>query len=688
MPKSWFTPFPALLLLFIAVPGVHGESFHTFHLAAVSENEADGGRPSPTSEGASPREGGNPVESALEPLIVTATRIEIPRSQLTKSVSVVTARERDEQQQFFIPELLDNEPGVYLRRLGGPGQWSSLTIRGAGSQHVQYQYNGFPLRDAADTQSTLQYFIEDLYAGSNLRQVEILKGSQSTLYGSQAMAGVVNIITDKWKQGTGAEVRSEFGAKNTYLVNGRLFHGQEGFYVDFNPIYLTSDGEKYGGDHGYYYENLGFTAGAGFRFTPDLTLEFSSIYYDTDLALSKVTPSLDANGDLVTNIADPEKHREGLLAQYGLTLNHTVSPCWNYSVRGAYTETERHYFWSRADGNRSNYDGSTAYVETQHHFSVTDWLGLLVGLDYEHSTYDGREPRNPNSGDFSPVKFEHDWYTWDVFSSAGFKLLEESLFINVGGRFTDHERFDSRLVGELSAAYLHKPWGTKIHGQVGSGYRTPSLYEIYGGYLFRGNLITIGNPDLEPEKSLGWEIGVEQALLGEVLKVGLTWFRMQFDKLIIYDGFTNRYANANEAVAQGFETYLKLRPHARVRLDLAYTYTDSKYRNRDDDEWIRKEYLPRNKVSGLLALNLPCDVTASLRALWQDEKIVPLYTPAWSRVRWEEPSVVTVDAALSWTFLKKYQAFLRVENLLDEDYTESAYAMPGRSFFGGVKFSF
>ncbi len=624
----------------------------------------------------------------IEPMVVTATRSETPQSQLTKSVSVVTAKDRDVQQQYFLPELLDNEPGVYLRRLGGVGQWSNLSIRGAGSQHVQYQYNGFPLRDAADTQTTIQYFIEDLYSGSNLKQVEILKGTQSTLYGSQAMGGVINIIPDKWKRGTGAEIRSEFGEYNTFLENGRFYHGQEQFYLDFNPIYITSDGQKNGGEHGFYYDNFGFTAGAGYRLSPDITLEFSSIYSSTDLALSKSSPGLDANGEVTPSLADPDKHREGLLAQYGLTMKHDVSPCWSYSLKGAYTETQRHYFWSTLGGDQSNYDGSTAYFETQHNIKITDWLGLLVGLDYELSYYDGREPSNPNANDYSPVSFKEKWASWDAFSLAGFKLLDESLFINLGGRLNDHEKFDPKVVGEVSMAYLYKPSGTKIHGQIGTGYRTPGLYEIYGGYLWNGNLITIGNPDLEPEESVGYELGVEQAILGEILKVGLTWFHTDFDNLILYDGFANRYANASKATAQGFETSLTVRPWPWLKLDAAYTYTDSEYINKDDDRWTRREYLPRNKVTGLLTLKLPYDITASFRTLWQDEKIVPLYDPAFNRVRWEEPSVVTFDAALSYTFLKKYQAYVRVENLADEDYTEGAYIAPGRSVFGGVKLTF
>jgi vitamin B12 transporter len=264
--------------------------------------------------------------------------------------------------------------------------------------------------------------------------------------------------------------------------------------------------------------------------------------------------------------------------------------------------------------------------------------------------------------------------------------MDESLFFNFGGRFNYPEEFDSRLVGEASAAYLFKDFGTKIHGHIGSGYRTPSLYEIYGGYLSNGNLITIGNPDLKPEESLGYEFGVEQAVLGEKVKVGLTWFHTDFDQLITYDGLANRYANADRARSEGIETYLAIAPWKWMRLNFAYTYADSEVE--DKEQWVRRTYLPRNKVSSVVTFLLPCDLTTSLRVSWQDEKIVPLYDPNFNSVRWEEPSVVTVDAAATYTFLKRYSAFLRVENILDEDYTESGYVMAGRSVLGGVKLTF
>ncbi|WP_448382156.1 TonB-dependent receptor plug domain-containing protein [Desulfosoma sp.] len=620
----------------------------------------------------------------LEPIVVTASRMETPISQVTKSVSVVSASDRDERQQYFLPDLFSTEPGVILRRLGGPGQWSNISLRGAGSQHTQFQYNGFPLRDAADTQSTLQYFIEDLYSGSNLRQVEILKGTQSTLYGSQAMGGVINILPETWKHGTGAEFRSEVGERNTFLENGRFYHGQDLLYFDFNPMYIKTDGLKNGGDHDFWYNNFGFTAGGGLKLTPNVTAEFSSVFYDADLALSRNTPSLDKNGNLVKNTADPKKHRKSLLGQYGLKMNHVVSSLWDYSLKGAYTETQRHYFWSDIPGHQSNYDGSTGYLETQHNVHLTDRFTLLFGADYESASYDGREPRNPIAQDYTAVPTKEAWYSWDLFSQASLELLDDALLLNIGGRFNNPQAFDSKVVGEASAAYFIKNTETKFRAQVGTGYRTPSLYEIYGGFLFRGTMITIGNPDLKPEESLGYEFGVEQTWLGGMVHTGLTWFHTDFDDLITYDGINNKYMNATKAKTEGFETYMDIGPWEWIKLSFSYTYVDPMYQTKEGD-WKRRTYTPRNKVGGVVTLILPQNLTVSLRGIWVSERIVPLYDPNFKTVNWKEPSYTTVDAALTYTFFKKHQLFLKVENLFDEDYTESGYGMPGRWVYGGFK---
>ena len=625
-----------------------------------------------------------PARKALaEDMVVTANRSETSREETTKSISVVGSEDRDEQQQYFLPKLLDSQPGVLLRSLGGLGQWSNISIRGAGSQYTQYQYNGMPLRDAADTQSTLQYFIEDMFSASNLDRVEILKGTNSVLYGSQAMGGVVNIMPQKWQPGLKAEWRSEFGPNSTYIGNARLAYGTERYYIDLSPTYLTTDGEKYGGEHGYAYDNKGGAFAAGFKPTGNTALEFNAILSDSELTLGQ-SPSLDALGNLVKNQAKPDENRESRMSQLGLSWNHEVSSFWDYSVKGSHTETERHYFWTRTPGDQSNYDGNINYLEMQHNLHPAEWLSFNLGASHEDSTYDGREPRDKYAGDYTAVDFDESWHANDLFGQAQLVFLDRSLFINLGGRYNNHEEFDDKTVWEASTAYLVKETGTKLHAQVATGYRTPGLYEIYGGYLANGQLVTIGNPNLSPEESTGYEAGIEQSLWKGKVQAGVTWFYTSFDDMITFDGVNNRYINASEGRNTGFETFLRSQPWEALRFDLAYTYIDSEYKN-ESFQWARKEYLPRNKVNLTITAYPLEKLSMALSLRWQDEKIVPLYDADYNSVRWREGSVATVDLAATYKPLPHLELFARVDNLLDKDYTESAYCMPGLSVYGGFK---
>lgn len=626
------------------------------------------------------------ITQVADDIVVTANRSETSKGEITKSVSIVGSEDRDEQQQYFLPKLLDSQPGVFFRSLGGLGQWSNISIRGAGSQYTQFQYNGMPLRDAADTQSTLQYFIEDMFSAGNLDRVEVLKGTNSVLYGSQAMGGVINIIPQRWQSGLKAEWRSEFGPNSTYIGNARLSYGTERYYIDINPTYLTTDGEKYGGAHGYAYDNTGGAVAAGFRPTDKTALEFNAVFSDSDLTLGS-SPSLDAFGNLIKNQAKEDENRESRMSQLGLSWSHEVSSFWDYAVKGSHTDTERHYFWTKAPGDHSDYDGSITYLEMQHNLHPTDWLTFNIGASYEESTYDGREPRNKNAGDYSPVDYDESWHAGDLFGQAQFALLDRSLFINLGGRFNSHEEFDDKTVWEASAAYLVKATGTKLHAQVSTGYRTPGLYEIYGGYLANGQLVSIGNPDLSPEESTGYEAGIEQSLWGNRVQAGITWFYTGFDDMITYDGVNNRYINATEGRNTGFETFLQVQPWDKLRLNLSYTSIDSEYKDRQS-MWARKEYLPRNKVNATLTVFPLENLSMAMSLRWQDEKIVPLYDAHYNSVRWREGSVATVDLAATYKVLPHLELFGRIDNLLDKTYTESAYCMPGLSVYGGLKLQY
>lgn len=629
---------------------------------------------------------------AIDPVVVTATRTETPLSETTKSIDVVTQKDMETQQQTFMPETLGTVPGVMFQSEGGPGQYSNINIRGAGSQHVQFQYNGIPLRDAADTQNTLQYFTEDLYGGSGINRIEVLRGTNSALYGSAAMGGVVNIIPQKWKQGFSAELRNEMGQHNTFIENGSLSYGEDKYYINFNPMYINSDGITNGGPNGYWYNNLGFTAGGGVKFGDNMALEVSNVTYSSDLALSSVSPSLDALHQLIKNQASADEHRESMLTLTGLNFTQQVSPCWDYTIKGAYGNTERHYFWSKTDGDQSNYDGTTTYIEMQHNVHATDWLTMTMGFDYDGATYEGREPRNVSQKIYQD--YNENWFGYDLFGQAQMAFFDKSLLFTGGLRFNDHEKFDPKVVGELSAAYIFKPTGTKLHTAFGTGYRTPSLYEIYGGYLYNGQVITIGNPDLKPEESTSYEVGITQPFWNDRIKVGVTWFHIDFDNLIIFDGFNYKYMNAQVGESEGIEAKVEAKLCKYLALGAAYTYAHSRYKATDADAWARTNYWPMNTFS-FIGTVYPIDrLSLSFKVSWEGDKIVPLYDTSYNKVLWNESGSTRLDLAATYKLVKNYKRvsdidiFMRVENLLDEDYTESGYTMPGRWIYGGIKMAF
>lgn len=608
----------------------------------------------------------------LDEVVVTATRTAIPLEESTKSIEVVTSEDKEAQQQNYLPELLDSLPGVLLKKTGGVGQWSKISIRGAGAQYTQYQYNGLPLRDIGDPQGALTYHVEDLFSGSNLDQVEVLKGTNSTLYGSDAMGGVINMIPQKWQGGLKTEVRTEVGPNSTVLGNARVAYGQETYYIDFNPLYVTTDGLPNDGAGDFYYDNLGFTLGAGVKPFDGASLEFTTLYYDSELGLGD-SPSIDADGNLIAQQADADQHREGQLYQLGLIWTHQLRSYWDYTLKGALSGTQRHYFFYDQEDAHSDYDGKTDYAEMQHNLHFTEWLTWTIGGEYEKQNYIGKEPSNPYAGDYTTIEFDKQRTSLDGFSQLQFALLERSLLLNLGGRYHAPEGFDEKTVWETSAAYIFKSIGTKVHAHVGTGYRAPSLYELYGGYVYNGTAITIGNADLVPEESLGWEVGVDQSLLDGRLKTGATYFKTEFDHLIDFDSATFAYLNVDTAETSGVETYVGYQPWRALKVNLAYTYTHLEGR----------KDIPRHKVDLVVTARPLEDLTVSCRVAYQDDKTVSV-----SGVAFKEAHPAIVDLAVTDKVSEHLDLFVRAENLFDTAYTQSGYTMPGLSVYGGVKLSY
>jgi len=322
---------------------------------------------------------------------------------------------------------------------------------------------------------------------------------------------------------------------------------------------------------------------------------------------------------------------------------------------------------------------------------------LTGGFDYDRASYSNREPIIQNSawnGLYESTNKE--WFGYDLFGLAQMAFFDKSLFFTGGLRFNDHENFPSRVVEEASAAYIFKQTGTKIHTAFGTGYRMPALYEIYGGYVnpVNGQTVTIGNPKLIPEESTSYDVGITQPFLDNKLNMGITWFYINADNLIIYNGFTNQYDNVNKGKTEGLEAKMEAKPCKYFSLTASYTYANSQFTPNNTSEWTRSWYWPMDTFA-FIGTVYPCDrLSISLKLLWEGDRIIPLYDPSFNQVLWKEPGDTRVDMVTTYKILKNYKEikdvdiFLKITNLFDERYTESGFQMPGRWIYGGVKMTF
>ena len=641
----------------------------------------------------------------MEPVVVTGTRTEVPLSQATKDISVVTNKDMQTLQQVSIPEAIDAVPGVMVQNQGGPGQYSPVNIRGVGSAYVQFQYNGVPLRDASDTQTAFQYLQADLFGQSGISRIEVLKGTNSVLYGSSAIGGVVNIIPQKWQTGFTGGFMSEIGPHSTFVENGGVAYGQNNFYINLNPTYITTDGISNGGPNSYWYRNFSFNGGAGIKLGNNTSLEVFNLSSTSDLALTSVFPSLNAQHQLVVNQASATDHVEGFINLTGAALTQQVCPMWDYSIKYAHGSTERHYFEPEGnfgDTTGMNIDGNTNYLEMVHNIHAADWLTLTGGADFDQASYVNVLPVIG----FDPVTFQPqwtgknvtsgaNWFGYDVFGLAQMAFYDKSLLINAGLRYNDHEKFDAKAVEDFSAAYIFKQTDTKIHTAVGTGYRTPSLYEIYGGYVNpSGQMTTVGNPNLVPEKSTSYDIGITQSLFNSKINMDVTLFHMDFRDIIFYDGFTNEYKNGPVGKTTGIEASVIAKPCKYFSLGASYTYANAQYKQDISDDWKRLNYWPMNTFA-FVGTVYPIDrLSVSLKVLWEGDRVIPLYDTSFNQILWHEASDVRVDMVTTYKILKNYKClsdvdlFLKITNLTDTKYTEAAYQMPGRWVWGGIKMAF
>lgn len=621
----------------------------------------------------------------MSDVVVTATRTEKPLIELASSISVIDSTEIANSNSTNVFDLLKNETGLSFTRQGGNGTLSNIYLRGANADQVLVLIDGVEVNLTNDPSGV--YDFSELPV-DNIRRIEVLRGPQSTLYGSDALAGVINIITKKGFGRPGFSLLTEGGSYSSYkamlgfhgmldkldysITIGR--NGSEGF---------SNASAKYGNTEkdGYNFNNLSSVLGYSFNDQIGLNLytRFTKSKSDYDQFGGKY-------GDDPTYVFNQQEFSirgEGTVRlldgnwkqRFGMSFIRNVRK-YSFDTSAAshfYPEYIYNYSWS-------NYDGRRYKLDWQNDFKIDKSNLLTLGAEYEldqsaSEYYALNYIPDPYYPDISSVIPRRESNTTGIFIQDQVNI-NERFFAALGIRMDHHNKFGTQFTYRFSPAFMFWETGTKLKGTVGSGFKAPSLYYLYDP--------AYGNENLNPEKSFGWELGVEQYFFSQDISIGATYFHNKFSDMFGFDYVTFKTININKALTKGVELFMSARLSSEFNLKVNYTYTDARDISPDSPDYnTRLVRRPENKTGFSADYKFSPEADINAEAIWVGNR-QDINFSTYNRVTLK--SYVLINLAGHYDLFDYLQLFARVENLLNTDYEEVyGYATAGFSLYGGFK---
>ncbi len=612
-------------------------------------------------------------------IIVTASRIATPAKEIATSVTVITKAELEQTKKTFILEALQQVLGVSILQSGPLGSSASVMLRGANSEHTLVMIDGVEVNDPITPSRTYDF---SHISVEGIERVEILRGPQSPLYGSDAMAGVINIITQKGEGKPRFHLSSFGGSYGTFSGSAGLTGSMEKLHYSFWASTLTSQGFSAanaaleGNSEADGYKNLSLSARAGYKASDNIDLDFSARFIGTQSDIDNYGSAFgdDPNNTQTYDTFYLKGHIRGLFLknrwEQKLTLSHV------HSNRKTDNPTdEQHPF----DADRSRYKSRLTELDWQNNLFLHKSHTLTFGAEYQQeqgeSSYSSESIWGPSTSFFPPKKAHNSGiYIQDQMRLAGV------FFLTTGIRLDSHSQSGRSTTYRIAPAFFIQQTNTKLKATFGSGFKSPSLYQLYAPANIWG---PIGNENLIPEETNSWDAGIEQDLWDGKVHLGGTYFSSRFENLIEYD-YTRGYINITKASSKGVEFFFELTPAENLALSASYSHTVAKDLDTDEALLRRpKEKFTANLNFGFLVKGRFVLTLTHLGAREDMEWI------DWIAARVQMDPFTLLDAAISWDILPNLQLYLRVENVLDQQHEWiKGYGTPGLSAYGGFKTNF
>src|ERR1700722_3221537 len=620
-------------------------------------------KPAPQTTATAPQPG---PSTAAVPVVVSPTATVTPAGQIASSLTVVTAQDIATQQYRTLPDALNAVPGLNVVQTGGPGGQTSVFMRGTNANHTKVLIDGIDVSDPSNPTGAFDFAH---LLTSDIQQLEILRGPQSGLYGSDAIGGVISIITQKGDGPPRATATIEAGSFGTLNETVGLSGSQDNFNYAFNvahlratdipvtPLQLLPPGQQANGNH---YDNMTYSTKFGVDVNESWSLNTVVRYTDATLLFT--------GDNFNTFPSTPDAAQSSHSVQELFAREEAVWSLFDGRVKN--------YFGVNYANNRS-YDiapGDPAATVTTGERIKYDWHAVtelvtgnkfIVGLEdqTDHMDTTGFSADNGNKAGYVELQSE----------------FAKRFFLVANVRDDINDQFGEHATYRIAPSVILPFTDTKLKASYGTGFKAPTLSELYQNFP---DFNFFSNPNLKPEESVGYDLGFEQPLFNDRVRFGSTYFHNNITNLINENATFTSYTNVGFATTEGTENFVSAKITERLVVRADYTFT----RAVDDSTGVQLLRRPKEKWSTTatwqpidpLTLSATVLHVSSFLDVSRDGLETNLYAPGYTIVN------LTGDYKIN----DQLRIFGRVDNLFNLHYQNpTGFLEPGLGVFGGIRFA-
>ncbi|MEY2487228.1 MAG: vitamin transporter [Verrucomicrobiota bacterium] len=602
-----------------------------------------------------------PSETEAAPVVVTATRLDVPLDQSPASVSVINSQEIDQKQIERVSDALREVPGLNVVQTGTPGQLTSVFMRGLPSQDMQVLLDGIPINQGLAGQFDFANLTTD-----DIDRIEVARGPQSTLYGPRALAGVVQIFTKQGNGPPGITLSAEGGSYDTFRESIES-DGKIGLFdYSVGASRIDTDNARPNNQ----YRNTDVIANVGFSPNEQWRIGVLGVYALSDAG--------DPNTIFHPRPLDNLLTEKWFIAPH---INYQPFDWWDHKLIFDY-DRERQV----NDPNQDGFVGATralfmrTTVDYQNDLRPASWLTLTSGFFYSYVSVGQERPFVT----FGPTFIADKTRETAGFLQATLTPIRNLIFV-AGGRLDEFNQFGAVWTYRIASSYKIDQTNTTLHSSVATGFSPPSSQDkIFGN-----------NFNLRPENDFGWDAGIEQRLCQNRVVVGATYFHNDLSNVVGFDGQFHTL-NLGAAETQGVETELRASPITDLTFTASYTYLEAEKTSAADISQLQGARLPRrprNEVYLSASYRWWKKLRTTIEAKWVNAR---------EEINFGQPNFDIedynfVNFAAEYEINSHLSIFGRIDNLTNEHYSEvfdaqhqalGAFPAVGRAAYGGVKLRF